>query len=98
MTLARLYGHASSAATLGLVAAAGYSATFNPWLIIPAAFGAATVACLAAGFYSEDHREHAIRQRLERLRNSEPLRPTALTAAERQAVALIEHHLTKGAA
>jgi hypothetical protein len=97
MTRTRLYGHASSTATLGMLAAAGYSATFNPWLIIPAAFGAATLACLAAGFYSEDHREHAIRQRLERLRNAEPLRPTALTQQERQALALIEHHLKDAA-
>lgn len=98
MTRTRLYGHASSTATLGLVAAAGYSATFNPWLILPAAFGAATLACLAAGFYNEDHREQAILRQLERLRNAEPIRPTTLTAQERQALALIEHHLTKGAA
>lgn len=97
MTRTRLYGHASSTATLGMLAAAGYTATFQPWLIIPAAFGAATLAALAAGFYNEDHREHAIRQRLERLHNSEPLRPTALTQQERQALALIEHHLKDAA-
>lgn len=97
MNRTRLYGHVSTTATLGMLAAAGYTATFNPWLILPAAFGAATLACLAAGFYNEDHREHAIRQRLERLRNSEPI-PSTLTPRERQALALIEHHLTKGAA
>ncbi|MFM9629401.1 hypothetical protein ACKI10_17460 [Streptomyces galilaeus] len=98
MTRTRTYAHGCTAATLGLLAAAGYTATFEPWLIAPAVFGAATTAVLAAGLYNADHREHAIRQRLERLRNSEPLRPTTLTASERQALALIEHHLTKGAA
>lgn len=96
MTRTRLYGHATTTATLGLAAAAGYSATFNPWLITPAAFGAATLACLAAGFYNEAHREHAIRQRLERLRNSEPV-PSTLTPRERQALALIEAHLKDAA-
>lgn len=97
MTRTRLYGHASSAATLGMLAAAGYSATFNPWLILPAAFGAATLACLAAGFYNEAHREEAILRQLERLRNAEPIWPTELTAQERQALALIEHHLKDAA-
>ena len=98
MTRTRLYAHSCAAATIGLLAAAGYSATFQPWLILPGAMGAATTAVLAAGLYNADRREHAIRQRLERLRNAEPLRPTALTRSERQALALIEHHLTKGAA
>lgn len=97
MTRTRLYAHGCTAATLGLLAAAGYTATFQPWLIAPAAMGAATTAVLAAGLYNADHRQRAIRQRLERLRNSEPLRPTALTARERQALALIEHHLKDAA-
>lgn len=98
MTRTRTYAHGCAAATLGLLAAAGYTATFEPWLIVPALFGAATTAVLAAGFYNADRRERVILHRLERLRNAEPLHPTALTARERQALALIEHHLTKGAA
>lgn len=93
MTHTRTYAHTCTTATVALLAAAGYSATFNPWLILPGTIGAATTACLAAGLYNADRRERAILHRLERLRNTTPIRPTTLTQQEQQALALLEHQL-----
>ncbi|MER5715754.1 hypothetical protein [Streptomyces sp. NPDC002132] len=97
MTRTRALAHTCTLATVGLLTAAGYSCTFQPWLILPGAMGAATTACLAAGLYNADRRERAILRRLERLRNSTPPRPSTLTDAEQQALALIEHHLKDAA-
>ncbi|CAM5620571.1 hypothetical protein [Streptomyces aurantiogriseus] len=98
MTRTRTYAHGCTTATIGLLLAAGYSATFNPWLILPGGAGAAATACLAAQLYTADRRERAIADRLQRLRNAEPLRPTDLDRRERQALALIAHHLRQDTA
>ncbi|MFJ6729429.1 hypothetical protein ACIQPQ_31455 [Streptomyces sp. NPDC091281] len=91
-------GHTLTTTTAALAVALPYTAsTGGPAAAIAVAAGAAHLAVLAAGCYRADHRQRATTQRLARLRALEPPPPSGLTRQERQALALIAHHLKETA-
>lgn len=70
MTRTRWAGHAWLAFTLTMIGCIIYTATHNPWLILPAWIAASTSAGLAFGCYTRANREQQIARRLAALRGT----------------------------
>ncbi len=67
MTRTRWAGHAWLAFTLTMIGCIIYTATHNPWLILPAWIAASTSAGLAYGYYRRAGRKEHIARRLAAL-------------------------------